>query len=217
MDTDRTSIPHTEQTLPLSDAIKMFHSQNILLWDVLHRTFVLFKYQEENLPASTVNLIPESSLPPVLKSEMIKRLKTDVEREISDRYLGKEVSDRLTAEQREYETFSRLYAAGMRRTNNPQNEDERFFNRLYDRYYKRMIRTRKSDPKLEEELKCPYVYKTNGKIHHKGDICGAAAKSTYGGYCSKHKSESKIVSVCDGDKKESEFKVMDQLLSISRN
>jgi len=203
-------------SIKLVDLLKDYQEKNTLLWDVNSKCFIMFKLDDQNINNSYCNIIPESKLPPVLKSEIIKRLKADIEKDIADKYLGTNTSEYQSPEHREYEIFQKLYTAGMRRTNSPQNDDEKYFNRLYDKHYKRMTRSRKIEPRQEEEVKCPYVFKTNCRIHKKGDVCSSPARSCYGGFCSKHKIECKFVSLSDhGVKTTRTLKVMDHLLNLT--
>lgn len=156
-----------------------------LLWDIDGQVFYSFSRNEAGEPR--ISVTPESLLPPISKSDLIKKLKSNIEREISIKYLGEETYNKLAPEQKEYETFIALYNNGMRRINNPVKDDEKYYNRLYDRYYKRLLREKKKAEVVKEVVYCPYIFQHNGKRHAKGQVCGAPAKSAYGGFCSKHK------------------------------
>lgn len=176
-----------EKIVKLEDALKELVERKVYLWDISKSSFVSFIFRSE-AGAYEMRVIPESELPPITKSDMIKRLKSSIEKEISIKYLGEETYNMLSSEQKEYETFFALYGNGMRRINNPLTDDEKYYNRLYDRYYKRLLREKKkSETKDKEVIPCPYTFIHNGKKHKAGQVCGAPGKACYGGFCSKHK------------------------------
>lgn len=175
-----------DKKIKLSVATEEWTKSKTLLWDISNGVFIQFL--KDPTESYYVKVIPEALLPPITKSDMIKRLKQNIEKEISIKYLGEELYYSLDQGQREYETFCSLYENGMRRINNPTRDDEKYYNRLYDRYYKRLLRDKKKNESGDKELlRCPYVFVHNGKKHKVGQVCDAPGKAIYGGFCSKHK------------------------------